>query len=345
MAKKAAKTDALPKPALPKPSGLLDATCRIAVLFGEEAFLRTLYTNALRDELEKTHGTVDVLTFDGATARPAEVLDECRSFGLIASHKLILVDNAAALVKDEVRPMFERYAEAPLEGATLVLRSDIWRAGNLDKAIAQVGVIKECKPLTEGKAADWAVTRAQRRHRATIDRTTAAALIDRIGTHLAHLDSELGKLAAAAGDNHPITIDLINELVGVSRDEEVWGLQQTILTGNPAAGLAHLAHLVDISREPAERIMWALTDLARKLHGVSRGMAGGQSADAIAKSLKLWGPAKDSILTVGRRLRPPRALALLESCVDAAWKSRTGRGEADDHLERLVLKFADALAA
>ena len=344
MAKKAAAKVVSEGPAV-KATGLLDATCRIAVLHGDEAFLRSLYTQALKEDLEKAHGTVDVLMFDGATARAAEVLDECRSYGLIASHKLVVVDNAAALVKDDVRPMFERYAESPLEGATLVLRSDLWRPGNLDKAIAKVGLVKECKPLTEAKAIEWASMRAQKRHRSSIDRAAAAALIDRIGTHMGQIESELAKLAAAAGDGNPITVELINELVGVSREEEVWGIQQTLLAGNAASGLAHLAHLVDISREPAERILWAFTDLARKLHGVSRGMASGQSPEAISKALKLWGPSTNSIISVGRRLRPPHALALLEACVEAAWRSRSGLGDSEDQLERLVLKFSASLAA
>jgi len=345
MAKKAAKpaTESAP-PAGPKPTGNLDTTCRIALLTGDDAFLRTLFTQALREELEKAHGQVDCLTFDGATARAADVLDECRSFGLIAAHKLVIVDNAAALIKDDIRPMFERYAASPLEGATLVLRSDIWRPGNLDKAIKLVGVIKECKPLTDAAAVTWAMTRVQKRHNGTIDRAAAAALVDRIGTDLGHLDSELAKLAAAAGEGKPITTALIAELVGVSREEEVWGIQQTLLSGNPASGLAHLAHLLEINREPAERLLWAFTDLARKLHAASRGIASGQHPEGLAKALKLWGPSKDAILGTARRIRPANALALLEACVNAAWRSRSGFGNAEDHLERLVLTFSETVA-
>lgn len=345
MAKKAATKPEPAAPTGPKPTGQLDATCRIALLHGEESLLRILFTQSLKEELEKVHGTVDVLSFDGASARPAEVLDECRSFGLIASHKMIVVDSAAALIKEDVRPMFERYAQAPLEGATLVLRSEIWRPGNLDKAIAKVGVVKKCEPLSDSAAISWAITRVQKRHRGTIERDAAAALVDRVGTLLGPIDSELAKLAAAAGEGNPINVKLVNEMVGMSREEEVWGIQQTLLSGNPASGLAHLNYLINVSREPAERIIWAFTDLARKLHAVSRGMASGQSPESISKALKLWGPSTNAILATGRRLRPTHALDLLETCVNAAWRSRTGFGDSEDQLERLVLKFSQALAA
>ena len=95
---------------------------RIVVLIGKELFLRAQYTSMLRASLEKVHGEIETFQFSGDSVDPAEVLDECRSFGLMASYKLVIVDDADQFVRADTRPMIERYAQNPSEQATLVLR-------------------------------------------------------------------------------------------------------------------------------------------------------------------------------------------------------------------------------
>ncbi|MFZ4574643.1 MAG: DNA polymerase III subunit delta [Phycisphaerales bacterium] len=328
------------EPATNAPQRPLSADIRVALFTGKDSFLRALYTQELRDVLTATHGEVDVITFDGETATPADVLDECRSFGLIAKHKLVSVENAADLVKLDARPLFENYCKSPSDGATLVLRSETWHPGNLDKVIAQNGTIRDCGPLEDARAAAWAATRCSKRHRATLDPAAGAALVERIGTDLARLDSELAKLAIAAGEGGTITPALVNELVGLARDEEAWHIQRTLLSGRAEESLAHVRYILDVARQPSPKVMWAITDLARKLHGLSRAAKLGQNTDAAARSLKIWGGAKDEILRAGSRVPPARALRLLEACVEIDARSKSGLGEMDANIERLTLEFA-----
>ena len=151
-----------------------DASHRVVVLCGKEIFLRSEYTGQLREKLESEHGQVDVVRFDGESAQAAEILDECRSFGLMAAHKLVVVENADKLVSESTRPLLQRYAEAPSDGATLVLRASTWRKGNLDKAIEKVGVITPCDQASEAVAQRWAVRRCEKKHGATISAPVAS---------------------------------------------------------------------------------------------------------------------------------------------------------------------------
>src|SRR4051794_25098969 len=70
----------------------LSADCRFVILHGKEAYIRLERTSQLRDALAKAFGGVDTVTFNGSTTSAADVLDECRSFGLIAQHKLVIVE-------------------------------------------------------------------------------------------------------------------------------------------------------------------------------------------------------------------------------------------------------------
>lgn len=326
----------------------LSAETLVAVLHGKEALLKQLHTKALRDTLAKVHGTVDLVTFDGATASAADVLDECRSFGLIAGYKLVIVDHAEQLVKEATRGLFERYCEGVAEtgeaGATLLLRAETWRPGNLDKLIAKIGVVLKCEEPGRGEAISWVEKRAEREHRAKIEPAAAEMLVDRVGANLARLDSELGKLAAAS-DGEVIDGRLVAQFVGASREEQVWGIQSTLLSAPAEEALQHLRYILDVSRQPAVLVSWALVDLARKLHAASRGLRQGARPGDLFKSLKLWGPSGDAVLHAAKRLEPGAALDLFREAVRADVRSKSGLGDPERTLEMLVLRFASAAKA
>lgn len=340
MAKKASKSeDSAP---------VASASPRMAIITGPESFMRTQETQRLRDHLIKQHGEVETFVFDGATAQAAEVLDECRSFGLMATHKLVIVDNAADLVKEHTRPLFEKYAEQPVDCATLVLRGEKWFPGKLDKLVEKIGAVIPCKELATEDAEEWLLRHAKSHHKVTIDEPVAKALVQRVGSSLGKLDMEVGKLAAAAGVNeagepNPITRQLVAQFVGVSREEEAWNIQKTLLSGNPDAALQHLRHILDVSRQPTPVVMFALLDLARKLHGVTAGLKAGANPFQLTKPLKLWGQSQEMIVAAARRLQPADTLAFYRAAIDADQRSKSGLGEADRSMEMLVVKLCAML--
>lgn len=340
MAKKASKSeDSAP---------VASASPRMAIITGPESFMRTQETQRLRDHLIKQHGEVETFVFDGATAQAAEVLDECRSFGLMATHKLVIVDNAADLVKEHTRPLFEKYAEQPVDCATLVLRGEKWFPGKLDKLVEKIGAVIACKELASPEAKSWLIRHAKSHHKVTLDDAVADALVQRVGSSQGKLDMEVGKLAAAAGVNeagepNPITRQLVAQFVGVSREEEAWNIQKTLLSGNPDAALQHLRHILDVSRQPTPVVMFALLDLARKLHGVTAGLKAGANPFQLTKPLKLWGQSQEMIVAAARRLHPADTLAFYRAAIDADQRSKSGLGEADRSMEMLVVKLCAML--
>jgi len=320
-----------------------DASHRFVILCGKEVFLRSEYTNQLRDKLEAEFGQIDTIRFDGESASVTDVLDECRSFGLMAAHKMIVVENADKLLNESTRPIMERYAEAPSDGATLVLRASTWRAGRLDKAVEQVGVITPCEQASESMAQRWAVRRCEKQHDATISAPVAAMLVDRTGPDLGRIDTELGKLALAAGAGGVINDELISELVGRTREEEVWSIQAELLSGDPERTVRHLRAILDNApRDAHVPVTFACTDLARKLHAASRAIASGTNPFQVGKELRLWGPSRDAILGLAQKIRPEAARDLLEASVAADRAGKSGLGRPERTLERLALRFAGA---
>jgi DNA polymerase III delta subunit len=364
-----AKSPAKPKADPAQPA--LSADTRIAILHGPERFLIDYHTQALRDALTAAHGSFDTLRFDGAASGsanlPAEILDECRSFGLMAGHKLILVDNADALLKESddeedappakpgarggprrktTRELFESYAKEPSSSATLLLRASTWRPGRLDKAIAALGdagAVIKCEPPNPPTAVAWCRARCRKAHGAELTPEAAALLVEHVGPDLSRLDTELAKLACVE-PGAPITPKVVHDFVGFAREEKFFVIQGSLVAGDAGAALAHLRELVEVSRQDPVPLNWAYIDLARKLHGASVGLAAGENPYALAGRLKLWGPQQEPVFRAARKVRPDAAAALLQAAVDTDVKLKTGQGDPVVNLEVLTLRFARAVA-
>ena len=168
-----------------------NSSMRFVILHGKDSFQIVERLQRFQKLLGEQFGEVSRFDFDGGSVQMVDVFDELRTFGLLATHKLIVVDKADQFVaSEERRRALERYAEEPMEHATLVLRSESWRPGNLDKLVAKVGAVLKCEPPDAGHAMSWCSMRAEKAHGIELDGKAAEALVDRVGNDLARLDTE-----------------------------------------------------------------------------------------------------------------------------------------------------------
>jgi DNA polymerase-3 subunit delta len=325
----------------------LDATTRIAVLYGPELMLRKLRLDALRDALVQAHGEVERHDFDGASASLAEVFDELRGYSLMATYKLVVVESADQFVKNH-RQAMERYADDPVDHATLVLRSDTWHKGKLDKAIEKHGAVLKCEALSDAEAVRWVGKRAKAEHHVAIDAAAAELLVRYLGTALMKLDAELGKLAAMAASQDKdagITEPLVATTVTRSSEEQAWAMQEALLTtltrGDASASLAKIAELIDRAGQPEVLVMYAASDLMRKL-AVAAAMRGeGRPDGMIAKALRLWPTSRQrAFFAALDRIGPGRASGLLHDALQADAATKRGLGDARLNLERFCVRLA-----
>ena len=329
----------------------LQPAMRVVILHGKDAYTMHERLRRFQQALVATHGEVSRFDFDGAGARLVDVLDELRTFGLLATHKLIVVDKADQFVAgEETRRALERYAESPMDEATLVLRAESWRPGNLDKLVAKVGAVLKCEPPDAAAATDWCAKRGEKEHGIAVDAAAAEALVERVGTDLARLDTELAKygayLASEPEAKRRVTRALVTTLTGQSREEAAWEVQEAVLSGRSATAVRKVRELIEISQAPEQLIIWSLVDLARKLHDASRLLAEGAPEQGVSRQVKLWGPSAAPTLRAARALGPRGAARLFDGAVDLDRRSKSGlAGELPRTLEAFVVSFSTAVAA
>lgn len=317
------------------------------MLHGPEAGLAQEHRRKLVATLEAAHGELDVSEVDGKTAQLADVLDELRGYSLMGGYKLVVVSSAEAFVQAH-RAAMERYADGPVDHATLLLEADAWRPGNLDKAIKKVGQVIKCDALRHDAAASWAVNRARERHDAVLDTSAAAMLVQRVGASLLGLDAAIGKLAAMAavpgGGSPRIDKALVQRETEETSEEKAWVIQSALLAGlgsrRPAKMFALVEELIARSGQPEVLVMWAAADLGRKLAQAAEMRAAGAGPTEIGKALRLWGRAQQEFDRATRGLEPARARALFAEALRLDGRAKRGLGDPRRLLEAFCVEVA-----
>jgi DNA polymerase III subunit delta len=328
----------------------LGASTRICVLYGPEEMVKREHLDQLRLALAEAHGETETIIYDGLTATLADVLDELRTYSLMPVHKLVIVDHGEEFVK-RFREAVERYAAAPVDQATLILRADTWNKGNLDKLIAKVGAIVKCEALTHGEAREWIARRAQAVHGRKLSPEAAGQLVQRLGADLLLLDSELGKVVLLAGDDQPVTPELVEQVVGRSSDEKAWAIQETVLahlaSGTRQNGgelLVKLHELVDLAGHDPVPITYALADLMRKLYLGAVLKRQGAGEQQIGRAVGLWNPQQQALLVKAiQRLGGPKLQRWFDRAVDLDRRGKSGHGEPLRNLECFCASLADEM--
>lgn len=328
---------------------IFNASMRMVILHGKEPFLMSRYTDDLETVLTKEFGEVDRIVIDGTTTDLATVLDEIRTFDLLTRHKLVVVDDADVFLASKgsgnstPRKAIERYAEATVDSATLLLRATAWRPGKIDKAVAKIGLVFKLEGFNESDTVRWCVGRCLKEHACSLEPDAARLLVQRIGFTLTRLDSELGKLAARVAPKNNISKDDVSEMVGLSREEQAWEIQSVLLTGNGSVALSKLGELLDVSKQPRELLMWAVVDLTRRLSAAASMLSKGQSNSDVRKSLRLFGDGGNRLMSAAKRRTPTQLANLFTEAIAIDARSRSGMLDSRRGLELLTTRICREL--
>ncbi|MDX1682612.1 MAG: DNA polymerase III subunit delta [Phycisphaeraceae bacterium] len=304
----------------------------------------------LTDVVEAAHGELETLEFDGNRAELADVLDELRTFSLMQRYKIVRVNHAEEFVKNHRQPL-ERYAEDPVDNATLVFVADTWRKGNLDKAIVKVGGIVDCKPPDEDETIRWVRDRAPREHGCEIEPAAARQLVTQLGVDRMRIDQELAKLALMAESGQSIDTAMVTEAVGQTSEEKAWELQADLLAAMHAAAegrqqvsdrpLLRIEELIELAHENDVGVLYFAVDTMRKIDRAAALLADGLNPNDVARELKLWQSRKTHTLALARRLGRRVTRQLFDLAMKADARAKSGLGDGRANVERLCLLAID----
>lgn len=193
----------------------------------EEYFIDKLINYAEHHLLPESEASFNLTVFYGRDASWPDVVNACRRYPMFAERQVVLIKEAQHMRDID---KLESYLENPLSSTILVIG---YKEKKLDsrrkfaKLIKEKGEILSVKKMNERDLREWTVELIKNKGLA-IDPKALALLTDHIGNDLQRIDNELEKLILNLGDREAVSEDDIEKYVGVSKDFNVFELQNAL---------------------------------------------------------------------------------------------------------------------
>lgn len=291
---------------------------------------------------QETGEAAQVTTVEGKRAELAEVLDEVRTYSMFSQRRVVVVDEAEALITRH-RDGLERYVQSPSDTGTLILLCDSLPKGTrLYKALAAADAVVECEPLKTFAVPGWIIRLARDRYGKKLGQQAAEMIRDLVGDDQGIIDMELAKLATYVGARAEVSATDVDQLVGECREENVFALLDAMNDGDTKTALERWHQVIATDPAAKERAVGGLAWGVRRLMEAHRAYARGESIGVLAR--KMWtdaGRLEHRLRRTSPRQLEERMCDLL--AVDLAGKS--GGGTIASAVEKWIIKHTLRSAA
>jgi DNA polymerase-3 subunit delta len=143
-----------------------------------------------------------------------------------------------------------RYLNAPSPLSVVIfIADDLDKRKKLTRTLLSACAVVDFPAVKDAEAKGWARNRLKELKTSADDRVLTE-IVRLAGTDLQTLNSELEKLAAAAIDTRSITMQMVEDLIGHSRELSNFELGDQLIAGNRRSALMTLHHLLEDNVAP-----------------------------------------------------------------------------------------------
>ena len=193
----------------------------------EDFFIDQVIQYAEHQILPESEASFNLTIFYGRDTAWADVINACRRYPMFADKQVVLLKEAQDMKGIE---KLEAYLEKPLHTTLFFVAykgKKVDGRTKLAKLIKDKAVHLTAKKLYDTALPEWTSDLVKGKGY-TITKKALFLLIDHIGNDLSRLSNEIDKLALNLKSTNSITEDEIEKFVGVSKEFNVFELQQAI---------------------------------------------------------------------------------------------------------------------
>lgn len=193
----------------------------------EEFYIDEVVDYAEHHILSEADAAFNLSVFYGKDANWAEVVNACSRYPMFAQRQVVLLKEAQQM-KDIDK--LENYITNPLASTVFVVSykgKTIDGRSKLAKLLKQNGEVLSAKKLYDNQLPAWTNNFIQSKG-FTITPRALTLLVDHIGNDLNRIANEFEKVSMNLSDRKNITEDDIEKYVGISKEYNVFELQQAL---------------------------------------------------------------------------------------------------------------------
>lgn len=215
----------------------------------EDYYIDKLMKEAERNLLTEAEAGFNLTVFYGREANWADVVNACMRYPMFADRQVVLLKEAQQMKELD---KLEGYISNPLKSTVFVVghkEKKVDGRSKLAKMLKDKTELLQTKKMYDNQLPGWTEKLVASKGY-QINQKALMLLVDHIGNDLSRIDNEVDKLLLNLGSRKTITEDDIEQYVGVSKEFNVFELQDAIakkdlakairiisyFEGNPKAG-------------------------------------------------------------------------------------------------------------
>jgi DNA polymerase III subunit delta len=309
------------------------------LLLGNEIYLRRVAAQAITDAalsrtlLREFNESAFSLLSDPVRAAIAAA----DQLPMMSDTRVVRIRDFAKL-RDADEEVLIRYLNNPAPSTVMIfIADDLDKRKKSTKVLLDVCTVVEFLPLKDAEAKAWAKTRLKEL-KITADDQVLSEIIRLVGTDVQTLSNELDKLASAAASTSRITPDLVDELIGRSRELSNFELGDHLLAGNRKRALETLHRLLEDGAEPVMLVGLIAGNYHRLALGKHLLAQGGR--DEVFRNISLPPFKRDSYISTLQRSSAEKIARGIQLTAATDLAIKTSQATPRLQLELLVCELA-----
>jgi len=200
----------------------------VYLLMGEEPFYIDVISKYIEENvLDENEQEFNQTVLYGRDTNVPDIISTAKRFPMMANHQVVIVKEAQNIKEIE---QLESYAENPLNSTLLVIcykYKTIRKNSRFVKAVGKNGVVMDSKKVYDNKMPEW-IQKYVTRHGYKIGNKATQMLADHLGNDLGKVVNEIQKVFISLPKGQEITPLLIEQNIGISKDFNVFELQEAL---------------------------------------------------------------------------------------------------------------------
>ena len=200
----------------------------IYFLMGDEPYYIDKLCNKFAKEiLNGEEKEFNQITLYGKDTTVEEIISSSKQFPFGAARRVIIIKEGQQLKNIE---KLESYFENPQKNTILIIsykKKSIDKRKKFGKNLSKNCIVFESNKLYDNQIPSWIISYINKRGY-TIDKTSSTVLAEQLGTNLSKISNELEKLILAMDKEKHITAELIENNIGISKDYNIFELQNAL---------------------------------------------------------------------------------------------------------------------
>lgn len=308
----------------------------IYLLYGAEEYLKVQYKNKLKAAMIGDGDEMNFSYFEGKDVEVNKVIEIADTLPFFSDRRLIIIQDSGLFKSSNT--LADYIPNIPSSTHIVFVEKEVDKRNRLYKAVKEVGTIAEFNGVDEATLIKWVAITLKHNNK-QISSRDVSYLLNKTGTNMENISTELEKLICYAMDRDVITANDIDEICTIQLTNKIFDMVNAI--GNKNQGLAlHLYYDLLALKEKPMSILFLITRQFNILLQV-RELAKNRFDNAtIAKKVGIPPFAVNKYIAQCRNFTRATLVEALQMSTDIEERVKTGRLIDKIGVELLIVTYS-----